>query len=319
MKKRNLKGLLKIGAFVNPGTTGTAQQPVLSGQEQYPDWQPVIDAVGRYVDSTGATPADTFFSGGVLDRLTHVISGGPYSQKNFAPQNSRSLLIGVGGYGEGNGGMGARYFDWMRDKPNTLFLRHDESDRLRDILNAARQSKIPAVVMGHSYGGASVANLAHEYPEVFFVATDPVSRFKEFKDVTRDNLMYQMPRSIDPLRHPEYGNIISALGGRWHPPYDSTMYYNSPYHADDAADKSLEGVSRMAQDWMVSGMSAEDVKKKMQANLRRQRGYRTPTEYPETSREYQDAHTYKGNTPPEGWIVPDVSGTPQMPNVFGEM
>ena len=97
MKKRNLKGLLKIGAFVNPGTTGTAQQPVLSGQEQYPDWQPVIDAVGRYVDSTGATPSDTFFSGGVLDRLTHVISGGPYSQKNFAPQNSRSLLIGVGG------------------------------------------------------------------------------------------------------------------------------------------------------------------------------------------------------------------------------
>ena len=304
--KRKLSGLVKFARFIS----GYPLRGHYTPPKKKYDWDPVIQAVTNYINSTGA---NTSHAGPTLDRIVHLVSGGPYAQPNFKPGDSQNLVIGVGGYGEGEGGPSYRYFDWLKNKPNAIYLRHDDTKYLKEILDAARQSKIPTAVLGHSFGASSLVNIADKYPEVFFMASDPVSRFNFKKDSVSDNLMYHMPIKITPTEWAG-GNIISVLGGRWHPPFDHTLYYNDDGHTSGVADRELEQLYTGVKRWLDRGVTASQIKKNMQKNVEHRRKYPLP----ETSKEYYDAHSFNGNIPPEGWQVPDVSGTPQMPNVFGE-
>lgn len=307
--KRRLSGLLKFAASIGEyPLKGYSRQ---DNKNNY-NWEPVIQAVRDYVDKARASTSDARPS---FDRLMHGISGGAYTQTNFKPQNSRSLFIGVGGYGEGEGGAGYRYFDWSRGYPNAIFLRHDDTDYLKNILNAARESNIPTTVFGHSFGASPLAKLAKDYPEVFFMASDPVSRFNFKKDSVSDNLMYHMPIKLTPTNWAG-GNIISVLGGRWHPPFYHTLYYNSDGHSSGIADRELETMFAGIKRWLERGVTADQIKKNIQKNLTTMKS-RHSYPYPETSKEYYDANTFKGITPPDGWKIPDAGGLPQMPSVTG--
>lgn len=302
--QRKLLGLVKFATHIGEPPP---KDHVTNQQENTYDWEPVIYAVNNYVDSTGANETQ---AGPTLDRVVHLMSGGPYAQTNFNPRSSKSLVVGVGGYGEGEGGPSYRYFDWLRNKPNSVYLRYDDTRYLKEILDAARQSKIPTTVFGHSYGGASIAGLAEKYPEVFFIASDPVSRFSNKKDKIIDNLLYQMPIRLTPTNL-SGGNMISAIGGRWYPPFDHTIYYNKDGHTSSTADNDLKTMYDGIKLWLEQGKTAPQIKQSIQDVIRKYRDGKNWT-FPETSKEYQDAHSFNGNIP-DGWVLPDIRGLPVMP------
>ena len=132
------------------------------------------------------------------------------------PYYHNILMAGANAGGEGLLGLSAMPFGIASKGSNELF-RNGQVKELRAAIEAAINAGKHPRVIGHSWGGADVARIAHEYPNVPFISIDPVS-WTGRPDILPDNLTVLHPRNANnPFTSDEtvWGYLAGKLGGRW--------------------------------------------------------------------------------------------------------
>ncbi len=134
-----------------------------------------------------------------------------YGDGESDPRYYNILVGGANAAGEGFTALSVLPFSVLAKGDNKELFCNDEVEQIRRAIErAARQGK-DVRVFGHSWGGATVANLALEYPEIPFYALDPVS-WTGVLDKLPKNLTLYHPRGNDDLDFPRLAQIF---GGQW--------------------------------------------------------------------------------------------------------
>lgn len=125
-----------------------------------------------------------------------------------------NILVGGANAG-GEGILGMSYLPFgvlAKGKNRTLFRNGDFDGIKKEIDRVLRQGGHPRVV-GHSWGGADVASIAKEYPNVPFVSLDPVSWTGRIDRIPKNMTIFR------PIEGSGTGTFASELapiiGGRW--------------------------------------------------------------------------------------------------------
>ncbi|MBQ1511621.1 MAG: hypothetical protein IIZ54_12195 [Selenomonadaceae bacterium] len=128
-----------------------------------------------------------------------------------------NILVG-GAAAAGTGLRGLSYLPFgilSKGKGNNELYRFNELDKIRAAIDKATSNNKNVRVFGHSYGGATVANIAKDYPNVPVYALDPVGWFDRLDKIPK-NLTIVRP-------NPEYvstgdgivARLAPLIGGRW--------------------------------------------------------------------------------------------------------
>lgn len=129
------------------------------------------------------------------------------------------LVGGANAAGRGLNGLSSLPFGAAITGKIKLY-RHNQGDKLRSdlikYLNNMKDGDPTPRVIGHSWGGATVANLAREFQDknVPFIALDPVSRFGRLQEYPKNLTVFQPTENSD-----SGDNLASKLarifGGAW--------------------------------------------------------------------------------------------------------
>lgn len=136
-----------------------------------------------------------------------------------------------------------------RSESKALF-RWNEMDKVREeIRNAIAAGKHPRVV-GHSWGGANIAGLAKDYPDVPFIALDPTSWTGRI-DKTPANLTIFRPKDDSDKKGFLLAELAPFIGGRWPkiPGNGKLVEYNGGHvrGVDDAISKYVHHIRRLRE------------------------------------------------------------------------
>lgn len=155
-----------------------------------------------------------------------------YADRYFVsdPYYHNILVGGANAGGSGIKGLSSLPFGVLAKGDNKALFRNGEIDKIKkEIVGALEAGKHPRVI-GHSWGGADVANLAKYFPGVPFIALDPVS-WKNNIEKSPDNLTVFLPEdtSIKGTLRQDGENLTSRLapifGHRWNAPEGNVVRY----------------------------------------------------------------------------------------------
>ena len=127
------------------------------------------------------------------------------------PRYYNILVGGANAAGEGFTALSVLPFSVLAKGDNKELFCNDEVDQIRIAIERAARRGKNVRVFGHSWGGATVANLAREYPEIPFYALDPVSWTGVLDELPRNLTIYH-PRGNDDVDFPRLAQIF---GGQW--------------------------------------------------------------------------------------------------------
>lgn len=134
-----------------------------------------------------------------------------YPEEESDPRYYNILVGGANAGGEGFTALSALPFGVFAKGDNKeLFSSGEEQGIRRAIERAARRGK-NVRVFGHSWGGAVVAKLAAEYPDMPFYALDPVSWTGVLDEIPKNLTIYH-PRGTGDIDFPRLAQI---LGRQW--------------------------------------------------------------------------------------------------------
>ena len=130
-----------------------------------------------------------------------------------------AMFGGWGGYGANAGGnaiFGKSYlpFGVTSKGNNRQLFRWNDSKKIKDAIDDAVKEGKNVRVLGHSWGGSTVANLAKDYPKIPFYALDPVSWTNHLKSIP-DNLTILRPKDGAKADESWTTKLAPFLGGRW--------------------------------------------------------------------------------------------------------
>ena len=134
-----------------------------------------------------------------------------YPDEKIDPRYYNILVGGANAGGEGFFALSALPFGVFAKGDNKELFSSGEVQEIRNAIErAARQGK-NVRVFGHSWGGATVANLALEYPDIPFYALDPVSWGNVLDEIPKNLTIYH-PRGTDDVDFPRLAQIF---GRQW--------------------------------------------------------------------------------------------------------
>ena len=134
-----------------------------------------------------------------------------YADEESDPRYYNILVGGANAAGEGFTALSALPFGVFAGGDNKELFCHDEVEQIRKAIERAARRGKDVRVFGHSWGGAAVANLALEYPEIPFYALDPVS-WTGIPEELPKNLTIYHPKGNDDVDFPRLAQIF---GGQW--------------------------------------------------------------------------------------------------------
>ena len=134
-----------------------------------------------------------------------------YPDEESDPRYYNILVGGANAAGECFSALSALPFGAFAKGDNKELFSHAEVQEIRRAIERAVRQGKNVRVFGHSWGGAVVANLAPEYPEIPFYALDPVS-WTGVPDEIPGNLTIYHPRGTDDFDFPRLAQI---LGRQW--------------------------------------------------------------------------------------------------------
>ena len=144
------------------------------------------------------------------------------------PYYHNLLMAGANAGGNGFFGISDMPFGVVSKGENRQLFRNGQIKELRAALDAAIANGKHARVIGHSWGGADIAGIAKDYPEIPFYALDPVS-WGGRPDKLPNNLTVLRPKDTG-ITNPNdtvLGWLAAKVGGRW-PKIEGgkTIYYD---------------------------------------------------------------------------------------------
>ena len=134
-----------------------------------------------------------------------------YPDEESDPHYYNILVGGANAAGEGFTALSALPFGVFAKGDNKELFRNGEVQEIRNAIERAAKRGKNVRVFGHSWGGATVARLAPEYPDIPFYALDPVS-WTGIPDEIPKNLTIYHPRGNDDFDYPRLAQI---LGRQW--------------------------------------------------------------------------------------------------------
>ena len=134
-----------------------------------------------------------------------------YRDEESDPHYYNILVGGANAAGEGFTALSGLPFGIFAKGDNKELFRNGEVQEIRYAIERAVKQGRCVRVFGHSWGGATVARLASEYPDIPFYALDPVS-WTGVLDEIPPNLTIYHPRGNDDFDLPRLAQI---LGRQW--------------------------------------------------------------------------------------------------------
>ena len=134
-----------------------------------------------------------------------------YPNEVSDPNYYNILVGGANAAGKGFTALSGLPFGVFAKGDNKELFRNDEVGKIRKAIERAVKQGKNVRVFGHSWGGATVARLAPEYPDVQFYALDPVS-WTGIPDEIPKNLTIYRPRGTKTIDVPRLAQI---LGHQW--------------------------------------------------------------------------------------------------------
>lgn len=134
-----------------------------------------------------------------------------YPDEESDPRYYNILVGGANAAGEGFTALSALPFGVLAKGDNKELFCNDEVRQIRKAIERAVRQGKDVRVFGHSWGGATVANLASEYPDIPFYALDPVSWRGVLYELPKNLTIYH-PRGNDDFDFPRLAQI---LGRQW--------------------------------------------------------------------------------------------------------
>ena len=158
------------------------------------------------------------------------------------------LVGGANAGGKGILGRSALPFGVLSKGTNRKLFRHNQKRQIRQEIDNALKNGLHPRVVGHSWGGSTVANIAEDYPDVPFYAMDPVSWTHRIDKTPKNLTIYY------PIKGSEKESLLAVrlapiLGGRW--PENIKGEGRIRYYSGD----HVEGVSDA-----VTGINNENMK-----------------------------------------------------------
>ena len=134
-----------------------------------------------------------------------------YPDEESDPHYYNILVGGANAAGEGFTALSALPFGVFAKGDNKELFCNGEVQEIRNAIERAAKRGKNVRVFGHSWGGATVARLAPEFPDIPFYALDPVS-WTGIPDEIPQNLTIYHPRGTDDFDYPRLAQI---LGRQW--------------------------------------------------------------------------------------------------------
>jgi pimeloyl-ACP methyl ester carboxylesterase len=162
----------------------------------------MVTALDMYADryrETLDTAARRNASSGVDDPGWHNILVGGAAAAGTGLRGLSELPFGVLSKGKGN---------------NELY-RFNEWDKIRAAIDKATSNNKKVRVFGHSYGGATVANIAKDYPNVPVYALDPVGWFDRLDKIPKNLTIVRPDPGYVSTRDGIVARLAPLMGGRW--------------------------------------------------------------------------------------------------------
>ena len=131
------------------------------------------------------------------------------------PYYHNILVGGANAAGKGFRGWSQMPFGVLSKGSNRTLFRNGEIDKIREEIESLLKSGKKPRVVGHSWGGADVARLSKEYPDIPFVSLDPVSWTGRIKSAPK-NLTILRPEDGDyKTRDSLFARLAPIVGRRW--------------------------------------------------------------------------------------------------------
>ncbi len=151
-----------------------------------------------------------------------------YPDEESDPHYYNILVGGANAAGEGFTALSGLPFGVLAKGDNKELFRNGEVQEIRNAIERAVKLGKCVRVVGHSWGGATVARLASEYPDIPFYALDPVSWTGVLDEIPKNLTIYH-PKGTDDFDAPRLAQI---LGRQW--PIitkgeGKTVYYNGDH------------------------------------------------------------------------------------------
>lgn len=134
-----------------------------------------------------------------------------YPDEESDPHYYNILVGGANAAGEGFTALSGLPFGVFAKGDNKELFCNGEVQEIRNAIERAVKLGRCVRVFGHSWGGATVARLASEYPDIPFYALDPVSWTGVLDEIPKNLTIYH-PKGTDDFDAPRLAQI---LGRQW--------------------------------------------------------------------------------------------------------
>jgi hypothetical protein len=179
-----------------------------------------------------------------------------YARGESDPYYYNILVGGANAGGKGILGLSDLPFGVLSKGTNRKLFRHNQNKQIRQEIDNALKKGLHPRVVGHSWGGSTVANIAKDYPDIPFYAMDPVS-WTHRLDKTPKNLTIYYPNKNSGSGSTSFATKLAPIfGGRWSENIKgegNIRYYNGDH---------VEGVSGA-----VTGINNENMKRTKRIDL----------------------------------------------------
>lgn len=152
---------------------------------------------------------DTFLG---MKTLTIDDEAKNYQNDVSDPYYHNILVGGANAGGTGFTALSRLPFGVLAKAPNREVFRNGEVEKIREAIDRAIKGGKHVRVLGHSWGGADVARMAKDYPDIPFFALDPVSWTGRIDSLPK-NLTILRPDGSDDGFDPD--RLAQIFGGQW--------------------------------------------------------------------------------------------------------
>lgn len=127
-----------------------------------------------------------------------------------------NILVGGANAG-GKGFLGLSYlpFGVLANGPNRVLFRNGDEEGIRAEIERAVKAGLNPRVLGHSWGGSMVANIAKDYLDVPFVAIDPVGWTRVLRKTPKNLTIYYPRPGTESPRISFTTKWAPIVGHRW--------------------------------------------------------------------------------------------------------
>lgn len=135
-----------------------------------------------------------------------------YPDEESDPYYHNILVGGANAAGKGFTALSALPFGVLAKGENKELFRNGEIEKIRSAIEMAQRDKKHVRVIGHSWGGADVARMAKDYPNVQFFSLDPVSWTGRVKSLPKNLTIVRPDGSRNGFDLPRGAQVF---GGQW--------------------------------------------------------------------------------------------------------